>query len=394
MIGYPTLMRQFIIFTTFLLAALPAAASSSMTPEMDRLLMDGIDAIYRMDFAAAQAAALKATALNPDYPHPYLGEAMIDFIRYSYGTERSDASLTKSFEGKVARTIEVGERWLKTHPDDQDALLAVGSGYGISARLALDTHQYLKGWRHASRAMKYVRTVVHSNPKYYDAYLGLGMFDYYVDTIPRFAGWLAKIMLGGSRERGLRELKIASEHGHYGRLAARLILVEIFTEDSFGARNPPEAVKLMSEIRAPYPKSPMLHSADIVALYEDRRLDEATREAREFLTRAESGLYPHVDISKGRVLLGTVLWGLAGKKEEALSEFRVAAGAEPKTRWTAWARVREGQALDALGRRDEALLAYRTAYAQADLWDYKPLIKPCLKTPCVGDKYPGHFSPY
>ena len=395
MIGYPTLVRQLLIFLMLLSAASNAAAGpATMTPEMDRLLLEGIDAIYRMDFKAAQSAATKAIALNPDYPHPYVGEAIIDFIRYSYETERSDTSLTKSFESKVARSIDVGERWLKAHPEDPDGLLALGSGYGISARLALDTHQYLKGWRHGSRAMKYIRASIRSNAKQYDAYLGLGMFDYYVDTIPRFAGWLAKIMLGGSRARGLSELKLAAERGRYGRLAAMLILVEIFTEDGFGARNPSQAVKLMTEICTSYPKSPMLHSALIVSLYEDRRVGDAIREGRDFLSLAQSGHYPNVDVSKGHVLLGTVLWGLAGKTEEALSEFRIAGEGQPMTRWTAWARVREGQALDALGRRDEALKSYRAAYGEPDLWDYRALIKPCLKNPCVGDKFPGHFSPY
>jgi tetratricopeptide (TPR) repeat protein len=396
---HDTIYRKRVRYLLILaVLAMPASArASSVTPAMDRLLVEGVDAIYRMDFDAADDAARRAIALQPDYPHAYLGAAATDFIRYMYGSEQSDPSLLPSFERKAQKSIDVSEAWLRTHPNDADVLLVLGSGYGISARLALDRHQWLRGWRDGSRAMKSVRAALAADPQLYDADLGLGMFDYYVDTIPRFMGWLAKIMLGGSRARGLAELKLAAEKGRYARTAAQMILVEIYTQDRLGARNPPEAVRLMKEIRAKYPDSSMIHSAYVVSLYEDRRYDEAVREAREYLARVRSGkhpAYPALDLSGAHALLGTVLWG-SGKIEEALAEYREGADHSPaRTRWTVWCRVREGQALDALGRRDEALAAYRAAYAEPDLWDYRALIKPCLAAPCVGAQYPGHVAAY
>jgi len=391
MIGYPAPVRQLLL--ALLLASPAAARESTLTPEMDRLVMAGVDAIYRMDFDAADAAARQAMALNPAYPHAYLGAAATDFIRYIYGPAQKDDALVKSFEKKTEVAISVAEAWLKTHPDDPEALLVLGSGYGIRARLALERHQYLKGWTNGSRSMKYIRASIKSDPKAYDSYLGLGMFDYYVDTIPRFAGWLAKIMLGGNRARGMKELAVTSENGHFARVAAQLILVEIFTQDEFGARNTAEAVRLMRGIRAKYPDSSMLHSAEIVALYENKDTEEALREAREYLKRVKTGRYPAANNGMARALTGTTLWA-KGDREAALAEFRegfVPAGAV--SRWEVWNRVRAGQLLDALGRRDEALAAYKSAYAEADAWGFRAVIKPCLSKPCVGPRYPGLFSP-
>src|ERR1035437_10197267 len=113
MIGYPTLVRQLLILLA--LAAPAFAGRSSVTPEMDRLVMAGIDGIYRMDFDAADAAARAAMALDPSYPHAYLGAAATDFIRYIYGPAQTDDRLVKSFEGKAEVSIAVAERWLKTH---------------------------------------------------------------------------------------------------------------------------------------------------------------------------------------------------------------------------------------------------------------------------------------
>jgi tetratricopeptide (TPR) repeat protein len=391
MIEYPSLVRQLLILLT--LAAPASALPSSIPPEMDKLVMEGVDSIYRMDFDAADEAAKKAMALNPDYPHAYLGAAATDFIRYVYGPAQSDDRLVRSFERKADVSIGVAERWLKTHPDDADALLVLGSGYGIRARLALERHQYIRGWTNGSKSMKYIRASLKADPEMYDSDLGLGMFDYYVDTIPRFAGWLAKIMLGGSRARGLRELRLAAEKGHFARTAAQLILVEIDTQDEFGARDPADAVRLMNEIRRKYPNSSMLHSAQVVALYENKDYAEGLNEAGEFLARVRSGRYNAVNMSMARAMTGTLLWASGGDKEKALAEFRAGTGDVPPNRWTVWNQVRAGQLLDSLGRRDEAVAAYKAAYAEPDKWEFKALIKACLAKPCAGPSYPGLFSP-
>ncbi len=390
MIGYPELVRQLLLILA--LAGPASAAPSSMTPEMDRLVMSGVDNIYRMDFDAAEAAAKAAMALNPDYPHAYLGDAATDFIRYIYGPQQPDDRLVKEFERKAEVAIAVSERWLKTHPNDPDALLVQGSGYGISARLGIERHEYLKAFRHGSRAMKSIRAAIKADPQMYDAYLGVGMFDYYVDTIPRFAGWLAKIMLGGNRERGLQEIRLAAEKGHFARTAAQLILVEIETQDAFGARDPKDAVRLTTGIYQRYPTSSMLHSAHIVALFEAGDYAAGLKEADEYAARVRSGRYMPSARTMACAMRGSMLWGL-GRKSEALAEFQSGSVETPLSRWGVWNRARAGQLLDAMGRRAEALAAYKSAYAEPDKWALRAAIKPCLSTPCVGPNYPGRFSP-
>lgn len=392
MIEYRRLVRQ--LFLILALAAAPAQArKTSITPEMDKILHEAVDAIYRMDFDAADALTAKGIALDPEYPHAYLGRAATDLIRFAYGTELADKTLLDSFDVKIRETIEVAEAYLKKHPKDPDVLFVLGSAHGVCGRLAIVQRRWLKAFGHGRASMKYVRLAAKLEPELYDAQLGLGMFDYYVATIPKFAGWLAKVFLGGDRERGIREIKIAAEKGQYSKLAAQLILVEIYLEDDFGARDTAEGLKLTREIHARFPTSPMLDACFIVGLYEDGKLDEAIKEARLFQEKVKAGRYPAINLAKSHNLLGTLLWG-SGEKEKALAEFKAGSvPVKPLTRWTPWNLVRAGQVLDALGRRAEALAEYKAAYAAPDDWGFREIIKPCLKAPCVGAKYPGHFSP-
>lgn len=383
-------MKQLLLI---LLLACPAAATS-VTPEMDKLVLEGIDALYRMDFDAADHAAAKAIALQPESPHAHMGAAATELMRFIYGSEASDPSKLKNYQPKVDKVVEVSEAWLEKHPNDADALMVLGSAHGITSRLALVRHEWLSAFTHGRKSMKYIRAAIKADPNQYDSYLGVGMFDYYVDTIPRFAGWLAKIMLGGDRVRGLKQIKVTAEKGHYAKTAAQLILVEVYTEDDFGARNPPEALRLMRGIWAQYPHSSMLHAAFIVALYEDKHYDEARKESEEYLRRVASGQYAAWNHPKGYALLGTVNWA-AGEKEKALADFK-AGSVTPegvlRTRWAVWSKVRAGQLLDALGRREEALASYKAALDERKLWDFKAIVKPCLSKPCLAG-LPGHFSP-
>ena len=392
MIEYTPPVRQLLILLC--LAAPAAARKTSVTPEMDKLLMAGVDDIYLMRFSAAEEDMSKAVALDPAYPHAYFGRAAIDLITFIYGENQGDPALLESFEAKTLESIEAAEAYLKAHPDDPDALFILGASHGMFGRLAIVQRRWLQAFGHGRASMKFVRRAVKLEPELYDAILGLGMFEYYVATIPKFAGWLAKIVLGGDRERGLRQIRLSAEKGRYAKVTAQMILVEIYLEDPFGAYNPAEGLRLMREIHALYPDSPMLDTAYISALYEGKELAEAVREAREYQARVKSGRYPAMNLAGSHALLGTLLWA-SDEKDAALAEF--VAGAEARavrTKWMVWSRVRAGQLLDALGRRGEALDAYHAAYGEKDEWGYRALIKPCLKAPCVGEKYPGHFSPY
>ncbi|TPW18937.1 MAG: hypothetical protein FD126_3186, partial [Elusimicrobia bacterium] len=371
------------------------AQAGSITPEMDKNIMAGLDAIYTMDFDAAERAARRVIELAPDHPQGYFAEASVAWTRYVYDTEETDQSLVEPFEKKTAEVIKLADRWLKKHPKDSDVLMIQGSAYGLSSRLLVMRRSWLSAYWDGRAALGLVRDAVAADPQNHDARLGVGMYDYYSDVYPRFIGVLAKIMLRGDRLRGIETLKLVAEKGRYSKFAAKLLLVEIFTMDAFGAKNPEEALRISREVRAAYPGSPMLHAAELVSLYEAKRYEEAAAGAREFLERVKQGKYRPLDQAKGSVILATALWA-EGKKEEALAAMR--AGTEVKmggrlSRWSVWALTRAGQLEDLLGRHEDARRSFRAAAAEVDTWGMREVAKENVRHPFKTDGYPGPIQP-
>ena len=368
-----------------LLVAGLASSSPALVPELDKPLIAGIDDIYRMRFDDAEAEARRAIAVDPADPHAYLGLAGVAWTRYVYETDQGDDRWIDEYEKRTAKAVEVGEKWLKLHPKDAQGMMTLGAAYGLSSRLQIIRHHWLKGYWQGRTALQLTTAAVKTDPQLWDAYLGLGMYDYYSDLYPRFIGVLAKIVLRGNRQRGIDYLKLVAEKGHYSRSNAKILLVEIYTEDPYGAKNPERAVELMQDLRREYPDSALMHSAQLVSLFSARRFEDVVKGAREYVELSKKGRYNAIEQGKGNVILGCGLWGLK-RYDEALAAFREAQKVPfngKMSRWAVWASIKAGNLEDMLGRRADALNDYNLALAQTDRWGFYALAKPFVSKPYV-----------
>ena len=66
-----------------------------------------------------------------------------------------------------------------------------------------------------TRGKNYLEDVVEKDPTYYDAYLGLGIYHYLADILPKFVKILSFVLgVEGDRDKGIVELNIAAEKGN------------------------------------------------------------------------------------------------------------------------------------------------------------------------------------
>ncbi len=365
-----------------------------ITAEMDRLLTAAIDAIFDMRFDEAESFCQKAMALEPGHPAAHFGLAGAAWTRYVYGADQSDPSLIPVFEAKVAEVARVGDKWLDEHPKDAGAMMIVGAIHGINSRLQVIRREWLTAYWTGRKAIGLTRAAAKLDPNFADAYLGVGMYDYYADLYQSVVRLLAKLVLGGNRLRGIATLEKVAREGHFTKACAQILLVEIYTEDPFGARNPERAMELIKGLRRRYPRSAMMHSAQLITLYEVGDAEGAVSEAKDFIARAKDGRYNPLEQAKGQVALGCALWRL-GKMDAAYQAFTEATKIRynnKPSRWAVWGHFRRGQLLDRLGRREEALQEYRAVVAAEDLWGFRAPAKELLRKPYAA-VMPGPIPP-
>jgi tetratricopeptide (TPR) repeat protein len=375
-----------VIFLALSLALL-ARPAAAISPEADRALLEGVDDIFRMEFDKAEEQAKLAIQLEPEHPAGRFLQAGIAWTRFVYETDQSDLGRLPIFEKSVQDVIDVGEKYLKAHPDDPLALTSVGASYGISSRLLVIRKEWLKAYWHGRKAIAITRKAVKADPGFYDAYLGMGMYDYYSDLYPRVVKILARLVLGGDRMRGIQTLRMVAEKGRFSASPAKILLVEIYSEDPFGAKDSHEAMRFTEELRAKYPGSAMMHGAQLASWYYAKRFHETAESAEEYVKLVDEGKYNPIEAAKGYVFLGTAQWAL-GRKSEALESFAKASVVKLDgrlSRWAVFALIRSGQLLDQLGRRDDALSAYHKAAAEPDTWSFRYLAKEGISKPFRSD---------
>jgi hypothetical protein len=184
---------------------------------------------------AAVALAHKLEAARPDHPLGYLIEA--DLLWWNIYCKRSERKYNTidawgqprpadadddaeiALSDKVTRLAEASIAKL----DTAEMELYAGLGYASRARLLGLRFEKMPVARAGVAARKHLLRCLELDPEMADADLGLGLYNYYVDTLSGMAKVLRFFMgiPGGDKRVGLRQLEIASSKGELTQVEAR-----------------------------------------------------------------------------------------------------------------------------------------------------------------------------
>jgi len=194
-----------------------------------------IDLMYMGETREAIALAHKLEAARPEHPLGYLIEADILWWNiYCKWSERkyntidawshtrpadADDDEELALADKVSHLAEAGI----AKSDSAEMELYAGLGYASRARLLGLRYEKMPVARAGVEARKHLLRCLELDPNMADAYLGLGLYNYYVDTLSALAKILRFFMgiPGGDKRVGLRQLEIASTKGELTQVEAR-----------------------------------------------------------------------------------------------------------------------------------------------------------------------------
>ncbi len=194
-----------------------------------------IQLMYQGKPQEAVALARKLEAARPEHPLGYLIEADVLWWNiYCKWSERkyntidawshtrpadADDNAELALADKVTRLAEAGI----AKSDTAEMELYAGLGYASRARLLGLRYEKIPVARAGVEARKHLLRCLELDPNMADAYLGLGLYNYYVDTLSALAKILRFFMgiPGGDKRDGLRQLEIASTKGELTPMEAR-----------------------------------------------------------------------------------------------------------------------------------------------------------------------------
>ena len=380
---------QIAWFLTLLPVLLPADrvhAQDLRDPGFVEGAQEGFADIFNLDY---DRAWLKFSALEREYPnHPAPALYLASILWLEEMLRRQDLSLNRFiaptyFSGKTNIAMPPGQREsffnyllksqelsraiLKKNPRDRDARYFIATASGLRASFAITIdHSLREAFRSGGRAYAATKKLIEEDPKYYDAYLTVGIYEYIAGSIPWYLKWMSFLIgVHGSVQDGLEHLKLASENGEYIRNEAELVLMVLNVREHRYA----EALQIARHLNTSYPRSFIfaLNAAQICQLSGQK--EKALAMLLQIEKRIEAG-EPNFDrypLQNFRFDLGLDLMGM-GQLDAAEDRFRKIIG-DPQTqkRERTLSHLHLGRILDRKGRHTEAVKEYKTVLAMEDV---------------------------
>ncbi|HEY3250823.1 MAG TPA: tetratricopeptide repeat protein [Ignavibacteria bacterium] len=219
--------------------------------KIHQLIIEGIDAVYDVDLQTALTKFQEAKKTAPnDLRGPFF-EATIYFWKAMLSRNKDEFETYMNLSDKI---VEHCENVIDKNDNDLDAKLYLGWTYTMRAFImGFLGENYLKAASEIKDGSENLKYIIEKNPNYYDAYLGLGVYNYLLSFIPRKLQWATAILgFSGDRDEGKRMLTIASEKGVYTSSEAKFYMTILLWREE----NYPLAESYATSLKNKYPRSP------------------------------------------------------------------------------------------------------------------------------------------
>lgn len=271
----PLLLRRIALALLLLSAAAwreaGAASHATQAPESEefKLARRVADLIMDGDLEAAVGTAREIQRLDPQSPLGYLFEADATWWRIYYATgnlidpDVFDVAPSETtpydahLEDLVNTAISKSEERIRAHPEEARNYLYEGLAYAVRARFVGLRGKDLPTARAGKKMRALLLTALRLDPNLTDAYLGMGIYNYFVDTLPAIIKLLRFFIAlpGGNRELGLEQLQKAGQNGVLTRGEAKFYLAKNYSRQN--EREYSKSLEIFQAIAQEYPHNPL-----------------------------------------------------------------------------------------------------------------------------------------
>jgi tetratricopeptide (TPR) repeat protein len=323
------LMKYFVLSLTLILsvhAEVLAQAVNSFPSNLSNLSLDGmitsiLDDTYDCKFVEALSKTDKLIAAFPGNPEGYLYKSGIYWKMLEEGCVESKDSTKAEIRLLIDKACELSRRELDAHPNDIMAHFDCAGSLAYRAGSEAINHDWLAVMSDGIKAKEMLEKTIEIDPNFYDAYSGIGAFNYYAAHVPWYLKPLAFVIgLRGNEDEGIAQLKKAAQFGKHAKIEAAVFLATVVYVNK---QDYTEGAKLLLELHRQFPDNLDFLRDLCHDYYEMENFTEAIRCADAALSTDDPvGLCYRKSISYIRFYRGKSYEKL-NKKDSAIADYEM-----------------------------------------------------------------------
>ncbi len=240
------------------------------TAQVQNLVRSGMEKAYNFEFAGAEKIFNQIIKKYPNSPEGYYRLGLIHFWTFLGSRDENEYQTFMKFANLAE---EKADKIMANNFKDFATIYLAGNISTFKAMAFATNNSTLDAIWSSKKAVGYFEETLKLNKKYYDSYLGLGLFDYAMSFVPDFLKWAVNLSgLNSDKDRGFRYIKKAYQKGTSSKTEAAFHLSKIYTDylseyDS--------AFVLLRELTLRYPKNALFAYQYASSLIKDKQLDKA-----------------------------------------------------------------------------------------------------------------------
>lgn len=242
---------------------------------------------FNHQFDKAEQLTTEKIAENPNIPKYYFLKIVTESLRHLADSDQFNYE--KRYEYRKEKNEELIEYTEDIVEQLEDIEMNVENKYymaniyGYLGRMYGLSGSYMSAFSNAKKGKGMLEELVVEHPDLYDAYLMLGMFEYYADRLGGLTKFVASILgFSGDRTRGINYMKQAHLNGELTRPFAEFMLGETYSTQE---GNPFDAYGYFNLLVKKYPNNKDFYDWHIRILLQLDNLNEA----KEFIEKDQNG---------------------------------------------------------------------------------------------------------
>ncbi len=235
--GISAYLFFFIIIASILLCNYADAETASSDNPQNVLMMEKIrqamDLSYQMDIERSESLFDEAISEWPEDPEPYLFKGGLYLNLFQHLNNKTEEEVDKLKEQILSlnnKAMDLAGKQIRGNPDMESAQYCLGGATGNIGRFYILNSQMWKAFWKGKKGYKILKKIVGKDQEYHDAYLGLGIYNYFSAIMPKFVKALS-FLLGGStgdKDEGIRQLELVRDNSSLLSVEARKILLRTY----------------------------------------------------------------------------------------------------------------------------------------------------------------------